>query len=348
MGKKLKIAIYVLLSIIINLIFWNFIIERFIYLSEEAHLDNKIGRRGKSHKKIVFGLEGFSSIKLDSLGFNNNDYKIEKDENKKRILLLGDSFTEAYQVQREDNYCSILGNHLEDKYEVINLGISGATMAYHLFASKYISEYLQPDLVFIQVDTLQDFLLDNFLQSNWLYVEKNNSSFTIKKNYDRNSKSVRIKNKLYSFSGITGYFVIRLREFANTLCKKVDNENQTVQLDYDFLQEYIDWELNEIKSNYTNLVVLDFSGLASIGNNRFIVHESDNNSKKLDSLVINSLYKNDIKILSVDEEFNLYQEQHKIALLGFNNKIIGYGHLNEQGHKLVADIMMQYINNLNF
>jgi len=89
-------------------------------------------------------------IKTNSLGLRDYEYSIEKPKNKKRIVLLGDSFTLGWGVPF-DNTCSkqlekMLNQH-QNKYEVINMGTGNynTTMEVELF--KLNGLQLSPEMV---------------------------------------------------------------------------------------------------------------------------------------------------------------------------------------------------------
>jgi len=63
-------------------------------------------------------------IKLNSRGLRDYEYDYEK-KNSYRIVMVGDSFVEAKQVELKDTVPKILETKLEDGYEVINFGFSG-------------------------------------------------------------------------------------------------------------------------------------------------------------------------------------------------------------------------------
>ncbi len=62
---------------------------------------------------------------MNNLGFRmHENISIKKDPNKKRIFLLGDSFTEGANLGDEDTVAVNLQKLLPNNYEVINMGVS--------------------------------------------------------------------------------------------------------------------------------------------------------------------------------------------------------------------------------
>jgi len=92
------------------------------------------------------------TIKTNSLGFRDREYDIEKPKNKKRIILLGDSFTLGWGVSFEKTFAKQLEtmlNRRQGAWEVINMGAGNynSTMEVELFELKGLQ--LDPDIVIL-------------------------------------------------------------------------------------------------------------------------------------------------------------------------------------------------------
>jgi hypothetical protein len=74
--------------------------------------------------------EGFSEGRFNSHGFRDYERTYEKPQDVFRILVLGDSYVEAFQVQLEDSFTAqlekVLNAHASSRrFEVLSLGQSG-------------------------------------------------------------------------------------------------------------------------------------------------------------------------------------------------------------------------------
>lgn len=94
-----------------------------------------------------------NTIKTNSLGFHSKEYAKEKGKDTFRIIVVGDSFTEAIHVPLEKMFVSILEEKLNNqpkpryKYEVIPFGISShGTYGNLLYLVNYGLKF-KPDLV---------------------------------------------------------------------------------------------------------------------------------------------------------------------------------------------------------
>ncbi|MDQ6957095.1 MAG: hypothetical protein Q9M21_07855, partial [Mariprofundaceae bacterium] len=72
--------------------------------------------------EVLRTYEGYARFQLDQFGLNNDTLAEILPE--KRVFVVGDSFVEAYQVMRKENFVSRLGNQWHDSL-LFNAGISG-------------------------------------------------------------------------------------------------------------------------------------------------------------------------------------------------------------------------------
>lgn len=96
---------------------------------------------------------GGVKVKINSLGFRDNEFSLKKD-NKFRIIVLGDSCTAGFEVNLEDTYSKQLENILNIEkrlkyYEVINAGIPGYTSFQGERYFSIITKEFKPDLVVV-------------------------------------------------------------------------------------------------------------------------------------------------------------------------------------------------------
>ena len=102
-------------------------------------------------------------VEYNSLGFRDSEHSREKPPGTtitKRVVLVGDSFTEAIEVNIEDTFARRLQRLLNhgggSRWEVINLAIGDFGSAQQLLALKHYGLSYAPDLVICQVFPLND------------------------------------------------------------------------------------------------------------------------------------------------------------------------------------------------
>jgi lysophospholipase L1-like esterase len=97
---------------------------------------------------VFIGREGGAHLAINSLGLN--DEEPTPKGGRTRLAVFGDSFTEALQVAREDNFTSRVEQAVDD-VDVVNLGRSDmAPVHYPVLLERY-AEGLEPDLLVVVV-----------------------------------------------------------------------------------------------------------------------------------------------------------------------------------------------------
>jgi len=131
--------------------------QRFIWLP-----DQYLGYIHSSDNKFKHSYTEGERITIDhqtnGLGFIGDEINIEKEEGTFRIIVLGDSFSEALQVPSDKNFSGqlqyLLNNRSHNKYkriEVLNTGVSGySPLNYYLYFKRELAQ-LKPDLVLVQI-----------------------------------------------------------------------------------------------------------------------------------------------------------------------------------------------------
>lgn len=89
------------------------------------------------------------SYQINSLGLRDEEAELEKKE-KRRILMLGDSFTEGTGVKQEETFSVLLEKALG--IEVVNAGVSGYSTLQEYLWLKERGLKLQPDLIILNVN----------------------------------------------------------------------------------------------------------------------------------------------------------------------------------------------------
>lgn len=113
--------------------------------------------RGYSHRpnaEWVQRSEGLATVRTNSRGFRDAEWRIAKPVDTIRIAVLGDSFAEASQVDEEERFTELIEKQLGEqrlfegrKIEVMNFGTSGYGTAQQLMTWRHDAKPYQPDFV---------------------------------------------------------------------------------------------------------------------------------------------------------------------------------------------------------
>ncbi|MFL6336315.1 MAG: SGNH/GDSL hydrolase family protein [Pyrinomonadaceae bacterium] len=111
--------------------------------------------------------EGAAHVRINSDGLRDREHRLPKPENTFRVAVVGDSYAEAFQVEREQAFWSVLERGLRNcpalggrEVEVINFGVSGYGTAQELLTLREKVWRYEPDVVLLAVTTNND-VLDN-------------------------------------------------------------------------------------------------------------------------------------------------------------------------------------------
>ncbi len=126
---------------------------------------------------------GFSLQKrliTNSIGFRDfTKKKVSKTPNKKRLLLIGDSFIEGTGYDYEYTIGGMLQNHLKDKYEVLNSGVgSYSPSIYYRKIKHYIDQsyVFNKSIIFLDPSDIIDELFIKYDHEENIIVEKSDDS----------------------------------------------------------------------------------------------------------------------------------------------------------------------------
>ena len=110
-------------------------------------IDPIVGHRFRPGIEGWFSREGNGHVRINSAGLRDKEYSIERDNSKKRMVVLGDSYTAALQVDIDETYHGLLEVEYGEQLEVLNFGVSGYGTAQELLTYKHYARKFQPDIV---------------------------------------------------------------------------------------------------------------------------------------------------------------------------------------------------------
>lgn len=151
------VALVFLGSIIVSILMLEFCLA-YAGLGEEEYLkrDPQIGWVMMPNKHITWRHEGYSVTQVNRAGMLDREFPLEKNEDTIRVAVVGDSYTEALQVPREQNFCKLIEQSLAaeanargKKIEVLNFGISAYNIAQIYMRTKSLAVKYNPDIVIV-------------------------------------------------------------------------------------------------------------------------------------------------------------------------------------------------------
>jgi len=119
--------------------------------------DSQVGAVLRPGVEAWFEGEGRAYVRISSAGLRDREHSIEKPKDVYRLAVLGDSYSEAMQVDVKDAFWSVLEDKLTrcayqpgKRIEVINFGVSGFGTAQEYLMLESAAMRYRPDLVLLQ------------------------------------------------------------------------------------------------------------------------------------------------------------------------------------------------------
>jgi len=143
------------------------------------------------------GLMTFGSFAQQKAKYRINNHgwnsPIDYDERKQktRIAVIGDSYIEAFQVDTEKSYPSLLREKVKNDFDVYSFGKSGAPFSEYLHFSRYVNQRYRPDILIFNI------VHNDFNESIASFNPQDSEIMTLKLN--AGSISERIPAPNYSF-----------------------------------------------------------------------------------------------------------------------------------------------------
>lgn len=123
------------------------------YHSEVEYEPYKIRRLRPNTEFYHTSVDGHWKFQINNQGYRNSfDFNIQKDSNEVRIITLGDSHTEGFEVHQNETYSSIITGELEQQKinaNTYNMGVSGFGTDEQLITLKYFALKYKPDYVVV-------------------------------------------------------------------------------------------------------------------------------------------------------------------------------------------------------
>jgi hypothetical protein len=323
--------------------------------------------------------EGESYVRINSQRLRAREHTQTKPPNTIRIAVLGDSFTEAPQVPEQEAFWAVLERELTERgcyegksVEVINFGVSGYGTAQQLLTLRHHVWPYEPDLVLLA------FFIGNDVHNNLYALEENPEFPYFVYDGDRlvladgfpagrwyyprllvgyGSKYLRLcqlarmlKVRLQSMRGETASSEFWLAdEEAGLDSATYQTPNQREWQDaWRVTEGLLRTMRDETMSSGADFVLATFSSAIS-------VHPDPNVRKRyLERVGIQDfLYPTrrleelaaaeHIPIVSLTPQLQAYAKQNQVFLHGFDNKTLGKGHWNAEGHRLTGELIARQI-----
>lgn len=316
------------------------------YFDEEE----KLFRHDNSVSEGVYTVGRFARIRanwrINNFGWNSPvDYHTSRDEN--LIAIIGDSFIQAFEVDVEKSYPSLLREKVGHKYEVYSFGRGGYPLSQYLHVSRYVNRVFDPDILIFNLvhnDFDESIKELNQWKSHMMQLSVDvDGTFTetvpsISDNHPINKRWVRIANK----SALLRYLVrnlniLNMRFFINEKNYEANIDVEQIGGELDLIWSATRYLLTKIKEENQGrrvVIVMDAPRNA-IYENRL----QESKVRWMNEMVEVICAEIELEFLDLTAPmYNDYIKNHERFSFEMD------GHWNEYGHRFVAKKVFDYLN----
>jgi hypothetical protein len=331
----LKLAFKTFLAFSAAILVWEIILENAVWRRTGYRSDPVLGRVYRPGV-YVHGTEGFCRTHLNSLGMRDSEIP-SKTDSEFRVLALGDSFTEGFQVSDKHNFTRVLETTWTGpkKLRVINAGRSGASPAFYIKLGDFYLERIKPDCTIVQLND-EDFTGDMLNSTRNFFVVPVETGYAPVFNTNFVSASGLVQKfplaqKFLEFSTVA-IGMQHLQKSLQTpaaISKGVSAEMQKT------LPHLIDWTLRSLKECYPRLIVVYLPAIQ--------YHLPDSPPGEVEEAVNAAAGRSGVQYINMRESYMRYFKLTRQPAHGFSNTKPGVGHINEAGHALLAESLRQIL-----
>ena len=296
-------------------------------MPSETNSTDYIWQQNKFYSR---GTEGFANGITDKNGFNN----LKTFEDDIDVLVMGSSHMEAFNVAQDKNTVALLNEKFQDHdMNFYNIGISGHDFVRCLYnLENAIDEFAPQKYVIIETQTIVPSIsgMEAALKGNIAPIESHNEG---------------IIGKLQRFPYLRLlYNQIKSVKNANKAKTKA-TLNTEIKIDtaklYQLLNAFIHKSAHTCEKNGVKLIIFYNCELNTDAQGDVLARK--------DVEAVNAFSKiceeNDVIFVDMYDSFKTnYLETFKLPR-GFSNSEAGVGHLNEEGHRVIAEKISTVINN---
>jgi len=324
--------------------------------------------------------EGRAYLRINSQGLRDVEHTFEKPDRTYRIVILGDSYSEAAHVEFEETFWSVMANNLKDclppeydRVEVINFGVSGYGTAQELETLRRWAWDYEPDMVLLA------FLAGNDIRNNSVELEPDqqrpfyvleegklelDDSFRSDPAWLRHKESswIHLKNTLIHNVRLCAliYHLRHYRETADHIesAHAVDAgltgeiytppANEEWERAWDVTERLVAQMNQEVSAKEIPFLVMAITiGVEVLPDDKLrkqLCAELKVNDLSYPYDRLESLGEREgFPVVVLSDRLREYAVENQEYLHGFTNTRLGYGHWNAVGHRLAGEITAEYI-----
>jgi hypothetical protein len=332
----------VLLSLVLVTLFSEAVFRLVISSPCTQEFDRELGYVNIPFARYIESIEGYSITRFNSIGWN--DREPMWGAKTPTILVVGDSFTEAFQVSRDKGYAQVAEDYVNRQahgkaIDVIRLGRDGFTPVHYPFVVRRYVKQFDPALIVLQFSPVS---------GEGLYGEETAAVYDA----EGGVRSLRVTPKLEdnqkeqfrAFVNNSAILYYLMRKYKQTFMKEKDGREvgarrsesdagvvrQRSHQREDMVRR-LEFVIDDIRSCGKKVAIL-YLPPPSI----YIESGTTKHDGMFDVFRRISAERR-IPLIDVSDEFIRQYKNRERMLYGFSNSLPGKGHLNVEGHAIVGE-----------
>lgn len=291
----------------------------------------RLGYVHAPYANVLRTYEGYARFQLDQFGLNNEPLPTVLPTN--RVFVVGDSFVEAYQVMRSENFVSRLAKTWSDSL-LFNAGSSGAAPDKSLISYDMLAPLVKPTHVLLCVNASD--LYEILSAQEWRDTDGDLTALL--RTMDKPSRFTPLKLWLYGHSALITHLKwkyendIRAWLIGFNEKKVARKSHELVGIDLQKALEHWHFVLRSLQKTGVKLSILIMPELEYLPNKQ--VHLRVRQGRMV---LASEAIKLGIPVLDSNAVFAQDFEKNGQPAIGFANTHYGKGHINAHGHQVLAN-----------
>jgi len=318
------------LLLLCMLLCWELIVRLFVLSPTQEIFEPRLGYVHTPYASILRTYEGYARFTLDGFGLNNDVLPQHLPET--RVFVVGDSFVEAYQVMRDENFTHRLGELWQDTL-LFNAGSSGAAPDTSWISYDMLAATLKPTHVLLCVNAsdLYELLSAQEKRDTQGYLQ------ALVRPVDEPSRFTPLKLWIYGHSALITHLKWKyegdIRAWLTSFDKnKQAHTNQTLQgKRLNRAVERWHFVLQKFQDAGVELTVLMMPEMTY-----FPHQKAKQRVRQGRVMLVHEAQKMGVPVLDSNAIFAQDFEKTGVPAIGFSNTHYGKGHINAYGHELLA------------
>src|SRR5215213_5185913 len=347
----LKLAGKVVVALVLSLVVWEILLRIFVVVPIPYHHDPALGWMPEPYSSGLYTLEGRGVCAYNEYGFRGGPVG-EKKPGEMRIVALGDSYTEAQQMDIEQTYPARLEQLLGAKPQagwqsvrVLNGGRSASSPAYCVRLAEEYKRIFQPDWVVLL--TNDGNWVNIFDPSKEIYLKPAGDALKLEVRWKWDSMSPLMKRLMrwrvrdlatfqYAYARLGTMQAVRAKaasnEAAGAGAQAEGRAGEKVPAAR--LEKAVEWTVEQMSKLYPKLVVVHIPTGATV--------KGLGPKQPVEDLLVKSCGRYGVPLILMRDRINQDFAETSEPPYGFHNTLPWTGHLNAHGHALVARALYEF------